>query len=121
MLPFAILGAFILIPVLLAHAALVVFWAFRLKHAGHYNSLRLSVFGGLSGAIVFALLTAWSLSGYQELHSSGQTVIVSGSFTPAAYVSILLACGVGAVWGVLASLGFHRLSLLLSGATSDKT
>jgi len=121
MLPFAILGAFVLIPVLLAHAALVVFLAFRLKHVGRYNSLRLSVFGGLSGAMALTLLTAWSFSGYQELHSSGQAVIVSGYFTPAAYVAILLACGVGAVWGVLASLGFHRLSLLLNGATSNKT
>lgn len=121
MLPFAILGAFVLIPVLLAHGVLVVFWAFRLKHAGYYNSLRLSVFGGLSGAIVFALLTAWTLSGYQELQSLGRTAIVSGSFTTAAYASILLACGFGAVWGVLASLGFHRLSLLRNGAASNKT
>jgi hypothetical protein len=121
MLPFAILGAFVLIPVLLAHAAVVVFWAFRLKRTGRYNALRLSVFGCLSGAMVFVLLTAWGLSGYQELQSSGQAVIDSGSFTPSAYVAIFLACGVGALWGALASLGFHRLLLLINGATSNKT
>ena len=121
MAPFAILASFTLVPALLAHALLMLFWAFCLKHAGRYSFSRLALFGCLSGSMLFGVLAIWNLSGYQELYSSGNVMVASGTLTTIGYVAVLLASGVGALWGVLVSLAFHAISLPSDGAANHKT
>ena len=121
MAPFAILASFVLVPVLLVHALLTLFWVFRLKHAGRYSFSRLALFGCVSGAMLFAVLAIWNLSGYQELYSSGNVMVASGDLTITAYLGTLLASGVGMLWGVLVSLALHGFSLPPRSAGSHKT
>lgn len=121
MAPFAILASFMLVPVLLAHGLLTLFWAFCLKNAGRYSFSRLALFGCLSGAMLFGVVSIWNLSGHQELYSSGNVMVASGRLTATAYLAVLLASGVGAIWGALASLAFHGLSRPSKSAESHKT